>query len=103
MTILSYQTFKISIGHNRKFGSAVTTDEMKDFIETNVVPYFDGFTVSLSIGYWEGKRELTTVIEISLPVEKAHSEVFAIATNARDLFGQEAVMLRTFKSEVAFI
>ena len=72
----------------------VTDSEFDRFLSNEVCPLFQGFTVSDAIGYWQGERERSNVLEIlceDSPLIRADFQTIRAAYCAR--FNQDDVLV----------
>lgn len=95
-------TFTITFGLFRpgRLG-AITEDEWNRFLVDHICPLLDGFSIREELGFWKGDLErcrvLTTVSIDQDPADLA-LVVHAIASNYRDRFSQEAVLVSSYNS-----
>lgn len=81
----------------------VDAHSFETFLAESVTPHFPGFTVSESVGYWKGKRELC----YTLSIMSGDSDTFRatcrqIAEHYVDRFKQEAVMVSFVPAQFSF-
>lgn len=62
---------------------------------------YDGFTIYRVDGYWQGKAEVSFKIELAL--DKDFSNVYNVATELRDMFNQDSVMVTDSNNKVIFV
>lgn len=55
-----------------------------------VSQYFEGFTVFEAVGYWKGKREKTSVVEV---ITNERVKVYEMARTLKELNRQENVLV----------
>lgn len=64
------------------------------FLESEVTPFFPGFTIRGGQGYWEGKAEPSREI-VLVASDSARSTVYSIGSAYVDRFRQESVLITT--------
>lgn len=80
-----------------------TENKHKKFIEQLVSEHFAGFSIYTQIGYWQGKREKSLCIEITVDSPAA---VFKIERICKAICGynkQECVLVQAIPVEMKFI
>lgn len=79
-----------------------TENKNREQVEQAIGVLFDGFTVFEASGYWQGKRELSLVIEIiGESDDSRHIEM--VATTIRDFNKQECVLVQELEIEAKFV
>ena len=71
----------------------VTQKQFETFLEFEVVPRFPSFSLSSIRGYWRGKHELTSVLQVITEKHRAFEDLKRIGENYRMSFSQESVLL----------
>jgi len=95
---------KIYCGRNTKAGTFVSMKSISEFIKSEVATQYEGFTVYHTLGYWQGKEEISFVIEIiTEPGPLSHHVDFRpqqIANAYKRNFDQEAVLVTIQEIEI---
>jgi hypothetical protein len=86
--------YKLYIGSNN-----VTGKVDKKTIEEVLNKRFDGYTIVNSIGYWEGKKEKSIIVEIGNTTEK---EVVGVVKKLKKMLKQYAIGVQ-FLPDIKFI
>ena len=76
----------------------VSDRQFDEFVKENIIPDFDSFSITYGQGYWKGEKEDVTIVTI---VSEDLDDAFLIhdiASNYKNDFNQEAVMVNTFTS-----
>ena len=72
----------------------LTNEEFNSFLQNEVVPLYEGFTINEAIGFWKGQQEKTFVIEIltnhGIETER---KIEHISRTYVSRYNQEAVMI----------
>jgi len=80
----------------------ITEDKNRDGIVDIVKEYFDGFTLIPAIGYWQGIKENSLIIEIDVKHPLSKYRIKVIAKRIKELNEQQAVIVQQInvKSEL---
>lgn len=78
-----------------------TENVNRDSIEKIVSHYFDGFTIIDAIGYWQGIRENSLIIEIACI--HPSSDIEKIAFEIKIANKQQCVLISAIESDFRFI
>lgn len=97
MSVNTATTYQIVFGReidilNRK----VSNVDLDLFIQAEVLPRFDSFTVTHCVGYWKGKPEDVCVITIVSDDYYDGISINKIAETYKKKFYQDAVLVNTF-------
>ena len=87
---------KFYIGQNNE-----TKELENDKIEKSLVKHFEGFTALEVIGYWQGSKEKTLLVETI--TEKSDSELAKITKELCELLDQDTIILEIVETNTAFI
>jgi len=79
------KTYQLFVGSNNATGKLET-----DRIIKTTSKAFQGFTLSRSVGYWQGKPEKSAIVTIA---GARRSQVDALAANLKKVLQQDAVMV----------
>jgi len=79
-----------------------TEDKNRNVIVHIVKEYFDGFTLIPAIGYWQGIKENSLIIEIDVKHPLSKYRMRTLAKRIKELNEQQAVMVQRInvKSEL---
>ena len=75
----------------------IYTEEKHDVrleLEKLISEYFDGFSINSGVGFWKGRRELSTIIEL-IGDYPDKSKVLKLAAEIKILGNQESVLVTT--------
>ncbi len=98
------KTYQLYLGRNIPTGGTVSDTDLKNFYRNVVTNYFTGFTVTNSVGYWNGEEEESVVLTvIGDDSYKTHREVELIAEDYCRRFSQEAVFTTSFDCEATLV
>lgn len=89
--------------HYIYIGSNNTTHELeKEKAIVEISKYFEGFTAYEVVGFWKGSQEKTLKVEI---VSDGNSDaaIIRLCKELKAILLQDAIMLETIESNVAFI
>jgi hypothetical protein len=81
-----------------KWKTKVSDRQFDEFVDENIIPNFDSFTIVYGRGYWKGDREDVTVVTIVSENLDDAFLIHEIASNYKRDFNQEAVLVNTFTS-----
>jgi len=88
-------TFRAMFGRNMPDGLEVSDAAMTNYLKA-VDRVFDCYTVTDTVGIWKGDRELSFIIEITVPVSEEYltgHKLAALAELYKLEFDQEAVFI----------
>lgn len=88
--VLCMFKYTFYFGTARKNGPDVSAMEFDIFCEKHITPLFPGYTVTVSHGYWEGKKELTFIVTIICDM---WLESYKLAKEYCKLFNQSEVLV----------
>jgi len=80
-----------------------TENVNRDKVEAIVSSYVEGFTILDAIGYWNGNREASLIVEIAGEEKYLHYLIQTIALHIKQANKQEAVMVQSFDGESEMI
>ena len=83
--------FQLFLGRNIPDAGQVTPEMMNDFINDEVSPRFDGFTITEGTGFWKGQQEKVTIITFITADGK--TKVHQIADAFKTSFRQDSVLM----------
>ena len=87
-------------------GQTITLDQWEKFVDEEIALRFDGFSLHYLTGFWKGKPEETTKVEIMVPCDENHPaakrNIAEIRQRYCKQFQQESVMLVISDVEVMF-
>jgi len=90
-------TYQIVLGREIEIlNRRVSSIDLDRFIEADVLPRFDSFTVAHCVGYWKGKPEDVCVITILSEDYYDGISINKIAESYKKKFYQDAVLVNTF-------
>lgn len=85
--------YRLFLGRLTRDARVVSHFDFAQFVDAEIIPRFDGFTVYDAQGFWKGQSERTTVVEIlASPLDATKVRDIAKAYAAR--FDQESVLIR---------
>ena len=88
---------KLYFGLVEKSGKVITNLEFYIFVENDIVPRFQGFTILDAKGYYKSSREYSKVVIVLTEPEKLY-ELQKVAREYKKRFNQTAVLLTTHES-----
>lgn len=77
----------------------LTEDKNREGIINIVKKHFDGFTLIPTIGYWEGTKENSLIIEINIPLDRNSFMILVVANQIKVLNQQQAVLVQKINME----
>lgn len=89
--------------YNLYIGSNNQTKEFElSKIESITSRYFESFTITMSIGYWNESKENTAIVTIATPIEERPT-VYKLAKHLKDILNQESIMIEITNPNFNFI
>lgn len=77
----------------------LTEDKNRDGIVDIIKEHFDGFTLIPAIGYWQGVKENSLIIEISVTPRPDNYRIYVIVDQIKILNSQQAVLVQKIDSK----
>lgn len=96
-------TYTITVGLFRGDNQPISEDEFFLFIEEEVAPLLDSFSIRDELGYFGGQPEPCRVITYVSTDYEDGIAIHAISTAYKTRFDQMAVMVNSFASVPEFI
>ena len=98
-----YNKFKIYLGLKEKTGAYIHwTTALESVLNELDTHQLDGATIYEATGVWKGETEPTMIVEI-LSIAHIEPIISKIASNLRDEFAQECVMVTTEHATLEFV
>jgi hypothetical protein len=91
-------TYNITFGLYKDGNTPITEDEFNLFLTEEVVPLLDSFSISDTLGFWNGEPEPCRVLTFISSDYDDGVTVYGIALSYKKRFDQEAVMVNSFTS-----
>lgn len=89
------QEIKLYFGMLKRNGNPIFSDEIEEFIEDEIKPKIDAFTiVSDCLGYWGSKKESCTILILNtLETSSTRETISNICSKYCERFDQECVLV----------
>jgi len=84
---------QIYFGLSRPNGTELTLDEWLGFESGVLAKSIPGFTVTESIGYWNGEKERSKIVTVIIETSSLVPTIRMVAEVYKDRFEQEAVLV----------
>jgi len=92
--------YRIYCGRNIGSRLGVTESQFETWLSQSVTPVFPGFSIQEIVGYWNGQREKSYVLEISTDNRAGVDEV---ANSYLETFSQDSVMVADVTEKTEFL
>lgn len=89
-----YRNYMLYLGMSIPRGGSVNERDLQTFFKQEVHPKFQGFTMWTATGFWNGKSEATTVLEVTGTDSSMTEDVGAVAAAYKRMFKQDAVLVK---------
>ena len=80
-----------------------TENKNRPGIESIVNEYALGYTIMTGVGYWQGQREKSLIIEVDGATANTINSIRHIAQRIKDLNGQQSVMIQQLDTSTSFV